>query len=287
MISRNLKILDQVRAEALSRNIPADDVERWLGLARPCALLTQNGDGPVVGMVRGPVMLPVGAEDPEYPLLATIDCAALPSDVTDLPLPPDGQLLLFGWPEEDGCGEVIYVPAGVAVEERERYPRRFPADDQECAEVYKQLPQGELRLTVDVSLPYVPTVPGPRWAAPQPGKPQSEELTQVWKAVMADVPDGLFADEWGRTPLLLGGYGTDCNGFSPAWLAAKYAAEEERSGYFGPGRGVGPPSPGDWVLLAESHGSRDGGATIHWMIQRDDLLALRFGRARVLVYWNP
>ncbi|MBG6102494.1 hypothetical protein IW249_002908 [Micromonospora vinacea] len=31
-------------------------------------------------------------------------------------LPADGHLLLFGWPEESGWGEVRYVPAGVAVE---------------------------------------------------------------------------------------------------------------------------------------------------------------------------
>ncbi|WP_328424227.1 hypothetical protein OG470_13500 [Micromonospora sp. NBC_00389] len=193
MIPRNLKILDQVHAEALSRDIPADDVERWLGLTRPCALLTQEGDGPVVGVVRGPVMLPADAKDPDYPLIATIDCAAVPADVTDLPLPTDGQLLLFGWPEEHGWGEVRYVPAGVAVEEREQYPPGFPPDEPENAEVYAELPQGDLHLTVDISLPSVPTVPGPPWSAPQPRNPQFEALTRVWRDVLTDVPDGMFS----------------------------------------------------------------------------------------------
>ncbi|MEV4462423.1 hypothetical protein AB0J51_02245 [Micromonospora echinofusca] len=127
-----MRIIDQVRAEALRRDIPAADVERWLDLARPSALLTPGGDGPVVGAIRGPVML----------------------------------------------------PADVAVEEREQYPPDFPPDDKEHTEVYEEIPQGDLHLTVDISLPYVKTIPGP-------------------------------------LPVLLGGYGTYCNGCNPAGLGAK------------------------------------------------------------------
>ncbi|MFG2051318.1 hypothetical protein ACGFIW_28295 [Micromonospora sp. NPDC048935] len=278
MLPRNVKILDQVRAGALRRDIPAADVERWLGLARPSALLKQQGDGPVVGAIRGPVLLPADAEDPTFPLIATIDCAALPADVTDLPLPTDGQLLLFGWPEEDGYGEVMYVPAGVAVDEREQYPPGFAPDDEEHAEVYAEIPQGDLHLTVDISLPYVKTIPGPPWSPPLPGDPPFEEMTQVWQAVLGDVPDGVFAYKGHSTPLLLGGYGTDRNGFNPAWLGA------DRAGYSGKD---GPPDHGDWVLLAEFHGGRQGGATIHWVIQRADLKERRFDRASVFVDWNP
>ncbi|HEY1967292.1 MAG TPA: hypothetical protein VGH89_05060, partial [Pseudonocardia sp.] len=70
--SQNDKLLDQFRAEALERNIPADDVERWMELVRPCALLTGGGDGPIVGRFGGPVMLPTDAEDPRFPLIVTI-----------------------------------------------------------------------------------------------------------------------------------------------------------------------------------------------------------------------
>ena len=119
MNSRNAKILDQIRSEALERDIPAADVARWLELARPCARLTGDGDGPVVGRFGGPVLLPADVADPRFPLYATIDCAALPTDVTDLPLPSDGQLLLFGFPESDdnesSMGDVVYVPVGAAV----------------------------------------------------------------------------------------------------------------------------------------------------------------------------
>ncbi|WP_371408401.1 YwqG family protein [Micromonospora zamorensis] len=280
VLPRNVKIIDQVRAEALRRGIPAADVERWLELARPSAFLTQGGDGPAVGAIRGPLMLPADAQDPEYPLIATIDCAALPADVTDLPLPSDGQLLLFGWPEESGWGEVRYVPAGVAVEEREQYPPGFPPDDEECAEVYTEIGQGDLHLTVDISLPYVKTIPGPPWSPPLPGDPPFEELTEVWKEVLDKAPDGPFSPGGWTSPLLLGGYGTECNGFNPAWLAA--------SDQDGSVRGVdGPPDHGDWVVLAEFHGGRQGGASIHWVIQRADLKERRFDQASVLVYWNP
>ncbi|RQW94910.1 DUF1963 domain-containing protein [Micromonospora inaquosa] len=248
------------------------------------ALLTQGGDGPVVGAIRGPVMLPADAGDPEFPLIATIDCAALPADVTDLPLPSDGQLLLFGWPEESGWGEVRYVPAGVAVEEREQYPADFPPDDDDYAEVYEEVPPGDLHLTVDISLPYVKTIPGPPWSPPLPGDPPFEEMTEVWKDVLRDVPDGAFSFGGWTTPLLLGGYGTDCNGFNPAWLGANPSG---RSGYDGSVPGGGPPDHGDWVLLAEFHGGRQGGASIHWVIQRADLKERRFDQASVLVYWNP
>ncbi|MEV5210166.1 hypothetical protein AB0K35_22100 [Micromonospora sp. NPDC053740] len=277
MLPRNVKVLDQVRAEALRRDIPAADVERWLELARPSALLTQGGDGPVVGAIRGPLTLPADAKDPTYPLIATIDCAALPADVTDLPLPSDGRLLLFGWPEESGWGEVMYVPAGVAVEEREQYPPGFSPDDEECAEVYAEIPQGDLHLTVDISLPYVKTIPGLPWSPPLPGDPPFEELTEVWKEVLDKLPDGPFSYGGWTTPLLLGGYGTDCNGFNPAWLGANPSG---RSGHE-------ESDHGDWVVLAEFHGGRQGGASIHWVIQRADLKERRFNQASVLVYWNP
>jgi hypothetical protein len=281
VIPRNVKILDQFRAEARERNIPAADVERWLELVRPCALLTQDGDGPVVGRFGGPVMLPADAEDPRFPLLATIDCAALPTDVTDIPLPSDGRLLLFGFPESDGgyesMGDVVYVPAGAAVEEREKYPPLYPPDDEECAAVYQELRQGELRLTTDISLPFVGTVelPGPPWSAPLPGHPHSEDLAEVW------------ADQWGGAPLVIGGYGTGFNGGDSVEIAAKSAAEAEEAGDR-PGPGTTSADADDWVLLAECNVSRPGGgAAIFWAIQRDDLTAQRFGRAHVVVDWNP
>ncbi|MBD9731871.1 hypothetical protein IGX29_08550 [Streptomyces sp. H28] len=40
--------LHPFRDKAMARGIPAEDVEQWLGLARPCAMLTpaEEGAGP-------------------------------------------------------------------------------------------------------------------------------------------------------------------------------------------------------------------------------------------------
>jgi hypothetical protein len=282
MIPRNVKVLDQIRIEALGRNIPAADVERWMRLVRPCALLTEDGDGPVVGRFGGPVLLPADAKDSRFPLIATIDCAALPTDVTGLPLPSGGQLLLFGFPEtsfEGGhisMGDVVYVPAGTAVGERAKYPSSYSFE--EYSEVYEEFPQGELHLTADISLPSVGLVElkEPPWSAPLPGHPYSEQLAEVW------------TDQWGGAPLLLGGYGTPFNmEADAAETAAYFAVEAERTGRR-PGPGRTSSNAEDWVLLAECTINRPGGgADIFWAIQRDDLVAQRFGRAHVFVDWNP
>ncbi len=276
---RNEKILDQFRAEALERDIPADDVERWIELARPCALLTSGGAGPIVGRFGGPVMLPAAAEDPRFPLIVTIDCAALTTDVTDLPLPSDGQLLLFGFPDSDGnsdsMGDVVYVPAGTNVEERATRPTfDLPPD---YAEVCQELPQGDLYLTADISLPFCGTVELTEapWSSPLPGHPHSEELAEVW------------ADQWGGAQQVVGGYGTDFNGGDAAKTAAFFAVQAEQDGKR-PGSGTTSANADDWVLLAECNVSRPGGgAAIFWAIQRDDLIAHRFDRAHAVVDWNP
>ncbi|GAA2528960.1 hypothetical protein Ahu01nite_090980 [Winogradskya humida] len=271
-------ILDQVRAEALDRGIPAGDVERWMRLVRPCALLTQGGDGPVVGRFGGPVRLPADVADPRFPLLVTIECSALPAGVTDLPLPSDGKLLLFGFPEPEGSysmGDVVYVPEGAVTTERPEYPEGYPPDPDSYLGVYESLPDGEVRLTVDVSLPFVGVVELPEapWMAPLPGHPHAEELAAVW------------ADQWGGAQLLLGGYGTEHSDFAPAATIASFAVDAEKEGHRS---GTSSPRAEDWVLLAEVNVDRPGaGATIYWGIQREDLAAQRFDRAHVAVYWNP
>jgi len=215
MTSRNAQILDQFRVEALNRGIPADEVERWMELVRPRAFLTEGGDGPVVGRFGGPLLLPTDVKTPWCPLLATVDCAALPAEATGLPLPPDGRLLFFGSPDPDGdccsMGDVVYIPADAAVQERERYPENYPYDS--YAEIYDDLPQGELHLIPDVSLPShgemeIPEPPGarPLW----PEYPRSEELSEVWN------------DQLGWTPLAIGGYGSTCDAGDPVVAARRF-----------------------------------------------------------------
>src|SRR5690349_20802050 len=136
-----LERLAPFRAAALKRGIPSADIERWIRTARPCATLTRHGDGPVVGTLGGPLLLPADAPDPWYPLVAAIDLAALPADATDLPLPPDGQLLLFAYPDTETDGEAVYIPAGTAVEERKGNPY-FEAEA--YADVTAAFPRGPL-----------------------------------------------------------------------------------------------------------------------------------------------
>ncbi|WP_345634530.1 hypothetical protein [Rugosimonospora acidiphila] len=82
-------------------------------------------------------------------------------------------------------------------------------------------------------------------------------------------------------------YAADVIDREPLELVAMLAFEAEQAGHR-PGPGTTSPKADDWVLLAECQVSRPGaGAAIFWAIQRDDLIAQRFGRAPAVVDWNP
>lgn len=290
--------LQPFREEALKRGIPSQDVERWIATARPSGTLVTRGDGPVVGGFGGPLMLPADAPDPYYPLLATLDCAALPEEVTGLPLPPDGRLLLFGFPEASGVdgsvGEAVYIPAGTPVEEREaRYPCVYgeegdaPHDDDDLR-IYEQYPQDELRLSADIALPYhfMTDLPQPSDASGDtlPGHPRSWDLAEAWR----DTAGSITVDG----PLHIGGYAShECTETDPVEDAALDALEIQKR------RGAGPdevgaaslPAPEDWVLLAQWDIGLTGreGATLHWVMPRQDLARRRFDRTHVSLFWNP
>ncbi|MEU1163638.1 DUF1963 domain-containing protein [Streptomyces sp. NPDC005921] len=281
--------LTPFRDKAIARGIPAADVERWLtAAARPCATLTRDGggDGPVVGRFGGPLLLPADVPDPVHPFVASIDLAALPAGTTDLPLPPDGDLLLFAYPETaddyETMGSAVYVPVGSPVVERDRHAwNPFEIDDDEA--MFEEFPHGPLRATAQVSLPYHHTVellggPGNR---PLPEHPRAEELVAVWESTRQDIaPEG---------PLRIGGYAdeeaieTDPVATAVSWAVKAAAA----------GRWDGPVSAdvSDWVLLADWQAGMDvegwESATVHWVIQRDDLAARRFDRTFTSVFWNP
>ena len=278
--------LSPFRDKAIARGIPADDVERWLATARPCATLTRGGDGPVVGRFGGPLLLPADTPDPAHPFVASIDLAALPADATDLPLPPDGRLLLFAFPETEGddetMGSVVYVPVGTAVTERDKHAwNSFDSDDDEA--MFEEFPQGPLQATANVSLPCHKSViqPGMPWGGPHPGHPRSEELVAVWESTRADIaPEG---------PLQIGGYADEeAIDNDPVAHAVDSAVKAAEAGW-----GDGPVSGdvSDWVLLADWVAGMDvqgwESATVHWVIQREDLAARRFDRAFASVFWNP
>ncbi|MFD3622186.1 DUF1963 domain-containing protein [Streptomyces sp. NPDC058676] len=278
--------LSPFRDRAIARGIPAGDVERWLATARPCVTLARDGGGPVVGQFGGPLLLPADTPDPAHPFVASIDLAALPADGTDLPLPPDGRLLLFAYPETaDDCetmGSVVYVPAGTAVKERDRNAwNSFDFGDDEA--MFEAFPQGPLRAMANVSLPYHHAVEllGKPGSGPLPGHPCSEELVAVWASTHDDIaPEG---------PLQIGGYADEEAIYTdPVAVAVSRAMRAAEAG-----RWDGPVSDDvlDWVLLADWHAGMDvqgwESSTVHWVIQREDLAERRFDRAFTSVFWNP
>lgn len=283
MTPEMLDKLGRFREKALAEGIPRDDVERWIGTARPCARLDGAGDGPVVGRLGGPVMLPAGAPDPWCRLAATIDLAALPAHATDLPLPPDGHLLLFADPDTDSIGHrtlgsALHIPAGAPVEERQ-----VDVDPEPDDRLYGvDFPEGRLRLRTDVSLPCHAEVYAP---GPPPSTEPLVEEDRAWELldVGMDVRDGIV-----HPGLQLGGYAEDEYGeYDPAVSAGHEAARAEARGELP--KGEPGTRPEDWVCLAQWWHGLEGleMALYSWSIARQDLAAGRFDRVYATMTWNP
>ena len=127
----------------------ATDAETWMGLLRPAFPLRALEPGePTAGYLGGEPELPAEVAWPTWeghgPLyfVAGLDCAQVPTQHLDIPLPEDGTLLFFYF---DGLGDssvayndpdsvingtrVLYVPAGTETAPRARpdgagaYPR--------------------------------------------------------------------------------------------------------------------------------------------------------------------
>jgi hypothetical protein len=116
----NVNMREEFGEAARKRGVPEDAIDWWLGLARPVLELHTDCDGPVVGYFGGKPALPEGQEWPVgMTYLATIDLAAIPAGSHDIKLPPDGHLLFFSEPDIAPEAQVIYVPVGTPVTERE------------------------------------------------------------------------------------------------------------------------------------------------------------------------
>ena len=284
MTSQFADRLTPFRDKAIGQGIPVEDVDRWLTLARPCVTMTRTGQGPVAGRFGGPLLLPADVPDPVHPFVAAIDLAALPSGATDLPLPRDGQLLLFAVPEDDGDpvsrGTAVYVPVGTAVVERD--PHTWNEWDYDES-MFEEFPQGPLWAVTDVSLPYhhAHRVRGERGAGPIPGHPRAEDLVEVWESTR----EAITADG----TLQIGGYADE----EAIYTDPLDAVVRRAVGAVAAGNSEGPVSddPADWVLLADWHAGADvdgwESASVHWGIQRDDLTARRFDRTFAQVFYNP
>ncbi|MFE6390069.1 DUF1963 domain-containing protein [Nocardiopsis dassonvillei] len=266
--------LDRFREQALDKGVPAADVDRWLGLARPKLRTARDGGGPVVGRLGTPLMLPPDAPTPgtvwdgdpdnrdDHQLIATLDLAAIPPEATDIPLPPDGHLLLFANVELDEFvipGGAAYVPAGTPVEERESSPSYEPYEYDSPEDLDEELRRtGDLRLVPGVGLPSCP-VEDETLAQ----HPHAETLQEVWSEQ---------TDEGGEWQI--GGYAADFDGYGDPARASAFPDEGEQWS-----------SPEDWVLLAQWVGVPMG--ILYWTITREDLKARRFDRVVVQMYSNP
>lgn len=266
--------LDRFREQALDQGIPADDVDRWLGLARATLRTAADGGGPVVGRLGSPLMLPPDVPTPaaeydpddpdpyEYQLIVTLDLAAIPPGATDLPLPPDGHVLLFANIQLDDVflpGGAVYVPAGAPVEEREVSPDYEPYEYDSPEDLDEDLRRtGDLRLVPGVSLPSCP--PGAETRAEHP---HARALQEVW----SEQSDG--GGQW-----QLGGHAYDFDGYGDPVRAS--AVPE-------PGEMFSRPE--DWAVLAQWVGVPMG--IVYWTINRQDLEARRFDRVDVQMYANP
>ncbi|MEU4680275.1 hypothetical protein [Micromonospora sp. NPDC023737] len=279
MAREAIEKLNRFREEAAARDIPSVDVERWLGTARRRATLSPRSNGPVVGRLGGPLMLPPDVPDPEFPLFASLDLATLPQDATNLPLPPDGRLLLFGcfeagaWGSECPLGAALYIPAGTTVEERwlDFSDLGDPGSYEDVAEL-----QGALHLRYDISLPDDDDI------IDAAKHPCAAQLREVWAEV-----GGEGADDLSHT-LHIGGYASDYSGeFDPVTSSARQAEHWTEKGQLP--RSAEPTRPEDWVLLAELHADIPGweDAIFYWSISRQDAAARRFDRTYGYVFFCP
>ncbi|MEY7975079.1 DUF1963 domain-containing protein [Streptomyces pilosus] len=275
--------LNTFRANALAKGIPPEDVERWTATARPCAILDRRGDGPVVGRLGGPLLLPPDVPDPWCKLAATLDLAALPAGVTNLDLPTDGRLLLFADPDPDRIGEgnlgtALHIPAGTPVEER-----HLDLDPEWRNYSYEtEFPEGLLHLRSDVSLPWHTSVraPGhPFSCRTLPDHPRADELLDVWE----ELPGSDFS-----LGIQLGGYAEDEDRLEdPSVAAGREASQAEARGELP--RSEADVRPEDWVCLAQWQHGIDGleMALYSWSIARQDLAVGRFDRVYATMTWNP
>ncbi len=240
----DMNAMDPFRNEARSRDLPEDEVERWLGTVRPCAMLGTAGEAPpgspVAGRLGGLPPMPEDEPVPRLPFLASVDLAAIPPGATDIPLPKEGTLLFFASTENPWNGRewsrLVYVPVGTPVSERR------PGGEY----------QPPVHPTQDLHLMIEPSLPNRGYATEE--FPHAGDLGEVWWETCDEMQTG--------GTVQMGGY---------PWVWNADPTTDYDHG------------PGDWVLLAELGGEdlTEGDlGIIDWVIRRDDLAARRFDQAR-------
>ncbi|WP_432989814.1 DUF1963 domain-containing protein [Dactylosporangium sp. CA-233914] len=176
---------DVFRRAARDKGVATAMIEKWVHLARPQLAFVRD-EGPVIGRFGGKPSMPDGAEWPDFmACMATIDLALVPRGSHDLDLPQDGQLIFFAETMDipEYCN-VVYVPAGVPVTERE-----LPDD----------------AILDDVITPF-PLCGRPRWSMPQGASDLTVELDDSWE-ILEPIYDALGDLTDGKYPFAMGGHG--------------------------------------------------------------------------------
>ncbi|MEU1664266.1 YwqG family protein [Streptomyces sparsogenes] len=256
-------------------HLPADLADRWTALLRPAAHLRKAGPGdPVVGRLGGLPRLPDGVEWPVWeghgPLafVAVVDCAALPREALDIPLPEDGLLAFFYYGDEDddalvdaadpdtwAGARVLHLPPGSAAAPERPAPAGIT-------------PYPEVDLTVHTAL----------------SAPDFDSLALTAAFGEGELPDAFQRAVWQHQS----GVAHQIGGHAQSVQTA--VEIEVAHGALG-GREVSWEDPRiekeaqGWVLLAQFDSDEaadmmwgDAGA-LYWLIRPDDLAAGRFERA--------
>nr|WSW68729.1 YwqG family protein [Streptomyces sp. NBC_00995] len=273
-----------LRSLALQHLTPAD-AEKWTGLLRPGArLAAAAGSGDAAGRLGGLPTLPATAEWPEWEghgplsLIASIDCARLPSAALDIDLPAAGTLLFFYFDGQLDDGDalvlaedreswagarVLYVPADEKAAEREAPAGLTP---------YPVVPL-TARAEMTATEPWHPRVrdtfaPG----APMGNRYDHPVCSREFLDALSD-----FDNEVGHR---IGGHAHSVQ--NPVEIEIAEAVLDGEVSWDDPRMSE---EAGGWVLLAQFDSEDaadmmwgDAGA-LYWLIRPEDLAARRFERA--------
>ncbi|MGW5755462.1 DUF1963 domain-containing protein [Nocardia rhamnosiphila] len=263
--------------------------EHWISLLRPAIRLRHADDGdPVVGYLGGLPLLPPGEpwpgrqggglddendEDDEYPslqsLLLTLDLAALPR--IELDLPESGRLLFFRDEEEFETFSVRYYSADTVLVQHQT--------PEEIGDY--TMPRVDLTATVEWTAPeaehrYQRYSPAVKWT------PASKDFsyerfgpTKVrYTEAFHDAIRNLMPDGFEIPTHLIGGYGRGVQynaDFAPCSTPVIVPGPQ------GPVADTALPIMLAQIDTDDRVNMGDAGNS-HWLIDRDDLTALRFDK---------
>lgn len=257
-------------------HLPADLADRWIALLRPAAHLKSAGAGdPVVGRLGGLPRMPEGMDWPVWeghgPLafVAEVDCAALPGEQLDIPLPADGRLAFFYYGDEDDDALVDTSDPATWAGARVLHLPPESSDAPERSAPTGLTPYPEVPLTVRVG-PSAPDF-------------DSLALTAAFGEDEDELPDAFKRAVWSHQSGAAHQIGGQAQSVQTAVeivvahgaLGGEVSWEDPR---------IEKEAEG-WVLLAQLDSDEDAdlmwgdGGALYWLIRPDDLAAGRFDNA--------